>query len=140
MAPLDIAVRLGVPLLLGRVIGLQRQWRQRMPGLRTNALVLLGATGFVVFSATVSGDSSPAQLAAQIVSTIRFLGRDVILRPAIAAPNECGRHGLDVRRSVRWPIVPSPVGRIALVCTYDRNASARSGRVTRLSLRVTWSV
>ena len=91
MAPLDIAVRLGVPLLLGRVIGLQRQWRQRMPGLRTNALVLLGATGFVVFSATVSGDSSPAQIAAQIVSTIRFLGRDVILRPAIAAPNECGR-------------------------------------------------
>jgi hypothetical protein len=69
--------------MLGAVIGLERQWRQRMAGLRTNALVSLGAAGFVVFSATVSGDNSPTRVAAQIVSGIGFLGAGVMLREGV---------------------------------------------------------
>jgi putative Mg2+ transporter-C (MgtC) family protein len=83
MAPPEIVLRLGLAVLLGAVIGLERQWRQRMAGLRTNALVSLGAAGFVVFSATVSGDNSPTRVAAQIVSGIGFLGAGVILREGI---------------------------------------------------------
>ena len=83
MNPRDIAIRLGVALLLGGIIGFERQWRQRMAGLRTNALVSIGAAGFVVFSATVSGDNSPTRIAAQIVSGIGFLGAGVILREGI---------------------------------------------------------
>ena len=45
--------RLGVALALGSVIGFERQWRQKIAGLRTNALVALGSCGFVVFSAMV---------------------------------------------------------------------------------------
>ena len=45
----EIAARLGTALLLGAIIGFERQWRQRLAGLRTNALVALGAAGFVVF-------------------------------------------------------------------------------------------
>jgi putative Mg2+ transporter-C (MgtC) family protein len=45
--------RLTVALALGSVIGFERQWRQKMAGLRTNALVALGSCGFVVFSAMV---------------------------------------------------------------------------------------
>ena len=41
-----IAVRLGVALLFGGLIGFERHWLQRMAGLRTNSLV---AVGFVVF-------------------------------------------------------------------------------------------
>src|ERR1700751_1869930 len=80
MDPHDIAIRLGVALLFGGIIGFERQWRQRMAGLRTNALVAIGAAGFVVFSTTVSGDNSPTRVAAQIVSGIGFLGAAIILR------------------------------------------------------------
>ena len=64
MDPREIAMRLGTALLIGAVIGFERQWRQRMAGLRTNALVAIGAAGFVVFSTTVSGDNSPTRVAA----------------------------------------------------------------------------
>jgi putative Mg2+ transporter-C (MgtC) family protein len=80
---LEIAARLGSALLLGGVIGFERQWRQRMAGLRTNALVAIGAAGFVVFSMMVSGNDSPTRVAAQIVSGIGFLGAGVILREGI---------------------------------------------------------
>ena len=83
MNPREIAIRLATALLVGVVIGVERQWRQRMAGLRTNALVSIGAAGFVVFSTTVSGDNSPTRVAAQIVSGIGFLGAGVILREGI---------------------------------------------------------
>ena len=79
----DIAVRLGVAVLFGGIIGFERQWRQRMAGLRTNALVATGAAGFVVFSMMVSGDDSSTRVAAQVVSGVGFLGAGVILREGI---------------------------------------------------------
>ena len=44
---LNTLVSLFVALLLGTVIGAERQYRQRTAGLRTNALVALGAAAFV---------------------------------------------------------------------------------------------
>lgn len=41
------AFRLAVALVLGAVIGLERQWRHRMAGTRTNALVSAGAAAFL---------------------------------------------------------------------------------------------
>jgi putative Mg2+ transporter-C (MgtC) family protein len=79
----EIAVRLGVAMLFGGLIGFERQWRQRMAGLRTNSLVAIGAAGFVVFSMMVSGDNSPTRVAAQVVSGVGFLGAGVILREGI---------------------------------------------------------
>jgi putative Mg2+ transporter-C (MgtC) family protein len=74
--------RLGLALLLGSAIGFERQWHQKMAGLRTNALVALGSCGFVVFSGMV-GQGDPTRIAAQIVSGIGFLGAGVILREGI---------------------------------------------------------
>lgn len=82
MDPVDVAIRLGTALLIGAVIGFERQWRQRMAGLRTNALVAIGAAGFVVFSVT-AGERTPTQVAAQIVSGIGFLGAGVIMREGV---------------------------------------------------------
>ena len=76
----NILLRLGFALLLGSAIGFERQWHQKMAGLRTNALVALGAAGFVVFSGLYPGESSPTRMAAQIVSGIGFLGAGVIMR------------------------------------------------------------
>jgi hypothetical protein len=41
----DPALRLALAVLLGCVIGFERQWHQKMAGLRTHALVALGASG-----------------------------------------------------------------------------------------------
>src|ERR1700692_1413264 len=74
--------RLGVALGLGSVIGFERQWHQKMAGLRTNALVALGSCGFVVFSAMV-GEGDPTRVAAQVVTGIGFLCAGTILREGI---------------------------------------------------------
>ena len=39
---LDFAIRIAAGAGLGAAIGLERQWRSKMAGLRTNALVSLG--------------------------------------------------------------------------------------------------
>ncbi|PLL13069.1 hypothetical protein C0V75_06505 [Tabrizicola sp. TH137] len=74
------AVNMGVALVCGALIGSERQVRQRMAGLRTNALVALGAAAFVVFSGLFPDEVSPTRVAAQIVSGIGFLGAGIIFR------------------------------------------------------------
>lgn len=82
--PLEAAaLNLGVALLLGSAIGFERQWRQRLAGLRTNTLVVLGSASFVVFSAVFPEEVSPTRVAAQVVSGIGFLGAGIIFREGL---------------------------------------------------------
>jgi putative Mg2+ transporter-C (MgtC) family protein len=74
------ALNLSLALVLGGLIGMERQWRQRLAGLRTNTLVALGAASFVVFAAAFPDEISPTRVAAQIVSGIGFLGAGIIFR------------------------------------------------------------
>jgi putative Mg2+ transporter-C (MgtC) family protein len=78
----DFTLRLAVGVGCGALIGLERQWRARMAGLRTNALVAGGATLFVLY-AVATEDSSPTRVASYVVSGIGFLGGGVILREGI---------------------------------------------------------
>jgi putative Mg2+ transporter-C (MgtC) family protein len=78
----DAIARLALALAVGSAIGFERQWQQKMAGLRTNALVALGAGGFVVYSSLV-GQGDPTRVAAQVVSGIGFLGAGIILREGI---------------------------------------------------------
>ncbi|MFE6857306.1 MgtC/SapB family protein [Nocardia sp. NPDC057668] len=82
MTTWEMLLRLGTGVGLGAVIGFERQYRARMAGLRTNALVAAGATLFVLLSAHGfnGGTADPTRVAAQIVSGIGFLGAGVILR------------------------------------------------------------
>src|SRR6201984_411107 len=75
----DFALRLGVGVGCGALIGLERQWRGRMGGVRTNALVAAGATLFVLYRVATE-DSSPTRVASYVVSGVGFLGGGVILR------------------------------------------------------------
>ena len=77
---LAAAANMSCAMVLGALIGSERQLRQRMAGLRTNALVALGAAGFVIYAQTVAGDASPTRVAAQVVSGIGFLGAGIIFR------------------------------------------------------------
>ncbi|MGW1159859.1 MgtC/SapB family protein [Streptomyces sp. NPDC002513] len=76
----DFALRLAVGVGCGALIGVERQWRARMAGLRTNALVAVGATLFVLYSEAVGDPGSPTRVASYVVSGIGFLGGGVILR------------------------------------------------------------
>ncbi|HWE91318.1 MAG TPA: MgtC/SapB family protein [Pseudonocardiaceae bacterium] len=89
MNTLEMLARIGAGVGLGALIGFERQYRARMAGLRTNALVAVGATLFVLLSAQgfnalpTSHDADPTRVAAQIVSGIGFLGAGVILRDGL---------------------------------------------------------
>lgn len=61
----------------GAIIGFERQWRQRLAGLRTNTLVSLGAAVFFIFASQFR-DADPTRVAAQVVTGIGFLGAGVI--------------------------------------------------------------
>jgi len=74
------ALHVFVALLLGVVIGLERQWRQRMAGLRTNALVALGAALFSSISILMNAGTNPTQVAAYVVSGTGFLAGAVIFK------------------------------------------------------------
>ncbi|MCB9442443.1 MAG: MgtC/SapB family protein [Mycolicibacterium sp.] len=80
---IDIGARIGAGLGLGAAIGLERQWRSRNAGLRTAALVSLGAALFVImggFSFAGVHDADPTRVAAQVASGIGFLGAGVIMK------------------------------------------------------------
>nr|WP_217494315.1 MgtC/SapB family protein [Janthinobacterium sp. MP5059B] len=76
----DFALRVAAALTLGAMIGAERQLRQRMAGLRTNALVSVGASLFVMVSVLEGDASGHMRIAAQVVSGIGFLGAGVIMR------------------------------------------------------------
>ncbi|MBF6327995.1 MgtC/SapB family protein [Nocardia transvalensis] len=82
MTTVEMLVRLAAGVGCGVVIGLERQYRARMAGLRTNTLVATGATLFVLLSAHGfhGAVADPTRVAAQIVSGIGFLGAGVIMR------------------------------------------------------------
>lgn len=80
---LDMTINLSAALLLGGLIGFERQWRQRLAGLRTNTLVCLGAAIFVVFAGLFEDELSPTRVAAQVVSGIGFLGAGVIFKEGL---------------------------------------------------------
>jgi len=77
------AANLGTAVALGAVIGFERQWRQRLAGLRTNTLVALGAASFVIFENLFSAEASLTRVAAQVVSGIGFLGAGIIFREGL---------------------------------------------------------
>jgi putative Mg2+ transporter-C (MgtC) family protein len=80
----EFAARLTVAFTLGSALGIERQWRQRMAGLRTNTLVATGAALFVLLSVLTPDEASPTRIAAQVVSGIGFLAGGVILREGLS--------------------------------------------------------
>ncbi len=79
----ETLTRIVTAMILGTIIGAERQWRHKIAGLRTNALVAVGASLFVVFSSLYPDDDTPTRVAAQVVSGIGFLGAGVIIREGL---------------------------------------------------------
>lgn len=79
---IEYIFRIGAAFLLGGFIGFERQWQQKNAGLRTNALVAVGAASYVLLSVklhSISG-GDPGRIIAQIVTGIGFIGAGVIMK------------------------------------------------------------
>lgn len=78
-----IAIKLLVAVFCGGAIGLEREISHKPAGLRTNVLVCVGATLFMIVSRHIGGGApytDPARLVAQVVTAIGFIGAGVILQ------------------------------------------------------------
>ena len=76
-------VSLLAAFVLGGAIGLERQIRQRVAGLRTMVLVSVGAAAFVHLGARLLGPEGEVRIVAYVVSGIGFLGAGVIMKEGI---------------------------------------------------------
>jgi putative Mg2+ transporter-C (MgtC) family protein len=78
----ELAVRLTAGLVLGAMIGFERELHRQPAGFRTHSLVALGAALFTIVSAYGFAGPlvDPTRIAAQIVSGIGFIGAGTILQ------------------------------------------------------------
>ena len=79
----DAFYRLTLALFCGALIGIERQWRQKMAGLRTNVLVAIGACAFVLFAYRLTPVGDATRMAGQVVTGIGFLGAGVIMHEGV---------------------------------------------------------
>ena len=79
LQPEDL-IKLTLAMLIGGLIGIEREFRDKAAGFRTLIFICMGATLFTIFSARLAGDNDPTRIAANIVSGVGFLGAGVILR------------------------------------------------------------
>jgi len=79
---LELGLRLTLGLVLGAIIGFERELHRQPAGFRTHSLVALGAALFTIVSAHafVGPMVDPTRIAAQIVSGIGFIGAGTILQ------------------------------------------------------------
>ena len=87
ISPLHIVMRICLATVLGAIVGIERERSERAAGLRTHAMVALGAAIFMLASAygfkdvlgTPVVELDPSRVAAQIVTGIGFLGAGAII-------------------------------------------------------------
>ena len=84
MDDLQTTLSLVVAFILGAAIGLEREWRQRTAGLRTNLLVAVGAAAFANFGMRIAGADGATKVVPYIVSGIGFLGAGVIMKDGMS--------------------------------------------------------
>jgi putative Mg2+ transporter-C (MgtC) family protein len=83
---LDLLVKLLLAVLLGGIIGFEREIAGKPAGLRTNILICIGACLLMDMSTRIgvlpSGEriGDPARIAAQVVSGVGFLGAGTIMQ------------------------------------------------------------
>jgi putative Mg2+ transporter-C (MgtC) family protein len=78
---IDLASRLLLAAGLGAAIGLEREYRRKPAGLRTNILIALGSALYTSLTLVMAaGGGTPDRISAQVVTGIGFLGGGAILR------------------------------------------------------------
>lgn len=76
----DLFGRMLLAVVVGGLIGAERESRDKAAGFRTMTLICLGSAIFTILSIRIGGENNAARIAAQIVSGVGFLGAGVIIR------------------------------------------------------------
>jgi len=73
--------RLLMACAMGGIVGMEREWRHKASGLRTNMLLCMGCAFFTVLSGVLAGPgvTDKSRVASNIVQGIGFLGAGLIL-------------------------------------------------------------
>jgi putative Mg2+ transporter-C (MgtC) family protein len=96
LSDLELAQRLITAALLGALLGIEREWKNKEAGLRTNILIAIGSALFTLMSIELTDGKTgdPSRIAAQIVTGIGFLGAGAIMR------TNGGIHGLTTAATI----------------------------------------
>lgn len=70
-------------LVLGALIGLEREYRSKAAGFRTMTLISIGSTLFTIVSIKLGGPANADRVAANIITGIGFIGAGVVFKDAI---------------------------------------------------------
>lgn len=73
-------IRVGMAVLVGGIIGAEREYQDKAAGFRTIILITLGSTLFTIFSLLLDPENTQTRIAANIVTGIGFLGAGAIVR------------------------------------------------------------
>ena len=76
----DIVLKLVLSILVGGLLGAEREYRSKSAGFRTLTLICLGATLFTIFSQIIGGAGNPDRIASNIVTGIGFVGAGVVFK------------------------------------------------------------
>jgi putative Mg2+ transporter-C (MgtC) family protein len=78
--PNDIIEKLLLAILIGGLLGAEREYRSKSAGFRTLTVICVGATLFTVFSIAIGGTGNPDRIASNIATGIGFVGAGVIFK------------------------------------------------------------
>lgn len=73
-------LKLAIAVVVGGIVGAEREYRDKAAGFRTIIFICVGATLFTIFSTKLAFRGDPTRIAANIVTGIGFLGAGAILR------------------------------------------------------------
>lgn len=73
-------IKVGMAVLVGGIIGAEREYQDKAAGFRTIILITLGSTLFTIFSLLLDPGNTQTRIAANIVTGIGFLGAGAIVR------------------------------------------------------------
>jgi putative Mg2+ transporter-C (MgtC) family protein len=79
-ATTEILVKLALSIIVGGLLGAEREYRSKSAGFRTLTLICMGATLFTIFSQIIGGPDNPDRIASNIVTGIGFVGAGVIFK------------------------------------------------------------
>jgi putative Mg2+ transporter-C (MgtC) family protein len=93
----DILIKLGLALVLGGAIGIEREKSHKPAGFRTNVLICLTSAMLMILAGTSAGPDSAMRIAAGIITGVGFLGAGAIIQSGGSI------HGLTTA-SVIWAV------------------------------------
>jgi len=76
----EIFWRLFLAVIVGGLLGAEREYRSKSAGFRTLTIICLGATIFTILSKFIGGGSTPDRIASNVVVGIGFVGAGVIFK------------------------------------------------------------